>query len=107
RAGRMQAAHRRIARIDGARVAVVAVDRRAADADTRLAVLRAVAHGPVGTRETVRHVDGATAEARIATVGRADVVVVAVRRCPRRAAAADARLGAVADVAVAAGCAVP
>src|SRR5207245_1945688 len=98
----MLAAGHGVTDVAGTGVAVVAVERRARRAHAGLARLRAVAHVPVAARDAVRRRGVLTAEYRIAGVGGARVVVVAVGERARRADAGLTRLGAVACVPVAA-----
>ena len=83
---RVDAAGRRTARVVGADVAVVAVRRRAADAEAAGAGVGRRAGVPVVARGRVVRVDAA--RRRVARVVRADVAVVAVQR---RAADAERR----------------
>src|SRR5262249_14297393 len=104
--GRVLAALHGIAAVGRAAVVVVAVRRRPGRADPGLAVLPAVADRGVGARRAVRDRGVLAAEHRIAAVGGARVVVVAVGRRPGHAGPGLAGLGAVAGVAVAARAAV-
>src|SRR5262249_16959162 len=98
----LAAAHR-IARIGGARVAVVAVARRAGLTHPGRAHLVAVAHGVVGAGRPVRDGRVLAARDRIAAVHGARVAVVTVGRRAGHARARGARLGAVAHGRVVAG----
>ena len=76
---------RRDRSVGRADVAVVAVERRPGAAGAALAGLVPVAHVAVGTRGAVQHRRGLAAhEPGKHAVGRADVGVVAVERCPGR-----------------------
>src|SRR4029077_17245989 len=99
---RVLAAEERVAGVGRAGVPVIASERSARGADARLAGLGAVARVTVAARGAVRDRCMLAAEERVAGVGRADVAVIAVKRGARLARARDARLQAVADVAVAA-----
>src|SRR5207245_1056618 len=92
----------RIARVRGARVGVVAVDGGTRRARPRLAGLDAIAHVPIAARGPVGDRRVLAALHRVAGVGGAGVVVVAVGERARRADAGLTGLGAVAGVAVAA-----
>src|SRR5262249_20105711 len=94
------AAEQRVARIRRARILVVAVERCPGRAGAGLAGLRAVADVGVETRRAVRQRGVRAAGDRVAGVRRARVAVVAVERRPGHADAAQAGLGAVADVRV-------
>src|SRR3989442_2744599 len=98
----MLAARHGVTDVAGTRIAVVAVQRRAGRARARLARLRAVAYVPVAARGPVGDRRVLAALHRVARVGGAGVVVVAVGECARRADAGLTGLGAVAGVAVAA-----
>src|SRR6266851_3462423 len=98
----MLAARHGVTDVAGTRIAVVAVERRAGRARARLARLRAVAHVPVATRGPVRDRGVLAALHRVAGVGGAGVVVVAVGEGARGADAGLTRLAAVAHVPVAA-----
>src|SRR5262249_10102931 len=112
--GSVRAAARGVAGVGGARIGVVAVQRRAGLADAGLAGFGAIAGIAVGAgRAGVRRV--LATELRIAAVGGADVVVVAVggrgagHAAADRRSRADATLALIArraDVAVVAGRAV-
>src|SRR5207244_2978238 len=102
RDGRMLAAGDRIAGVRGAGIVVVAGERRPGGTSARLARLDPVAHAPVAARGPVRDRRVLAAGDRVARVGGAGVVVVAVEQCARRADAGLTGLGAVAGVAVAA-----
>src|SRR5262249_232286 len=80
---RVLAAVHRIAGVDGARVAVVAVGARPGGADAVETCLGAVADGPVRARRAVRHRRVQAARDGVAAVGRAGVAVVAVGRRAR------------------------
>src|SRR5262249_45754630 len=87
----------------GARVAVVAVERRPRSARAARAGLVAVAHGRILARGPIGHRDVLAARLGIAGVERAEVQVVAIERRTRRARAALTGLRAVADRRVEAG----
>src|SRR5439155_257701 len=99
---RVLTAGHRVARVGGARVGALAVERRPGGAGARLAGLSPVAHVPVAARRAVREREVATARDRVAAVRRARVAVVAVERGGRGAHAQLAGLGPVAHVPVAA-----
>src|SRR5439155_523487 len=102
RDGSVDAGAHRVARIGGARVSVVAVEGWPHGADPRQARLGTVAHVAVAARGAVEDRRVLAARHRVADVGRARVPVVAVEGRPRGAGPRQARLGAVAHVAVAA-----
>src|SRR5436190_900337 len=102
RDGGVDAGAHRVARIGGARVSVVAVEGWPHGTDPRQARLGTVAHVAVAARGAVEDRRVLAARHRVADVGRARVPVVAVEGRPRGAGPRQARLGAVAHVAVAA-----
>src|SRR5581483_4380350 len=98
--GRVDAAARGIAAVVRADVVVVAEERRAGDADAGLARLDAVADVVVAARRAVAERQMLARRERVAGVGRARVVVVAIDRQAALAAAGDARLALRAGVRV-------
>jgi len=97
-----QAAGLRVAGLGRARIVVRAADGGARLADAGVADLDAVAEVAVAARRAVRHRRVIAAGRRVAQVGGAVVVVVAVEHGARRTDASLARLAAVAQVPVAA-----
>ena len=96
------AASLRVAGLGRARIVVRAADGGARLADAGVADLDAVAEVAVAARRAVRHRRVIAAGRRVAQVGGAVVVVVAVEHGARRTDASLARLAAVAQVPVAA-----
>src|SRR5213075_1553072 len=95
-AGReVHAAHHRDARVRGARIAVVADQRRSGGARAGHADLGAVAGVGVGARGAVRDARMRAAARGRARVRRARVPVVAAQRRARAADTGETRLGAV------------